>query len=81
MATYMINCGDYQDLSLIEIGNQKCTPLYSFGPFMRNEYIFHYVLSGKGYVSSQDKEQADTLSTPPPKILHIHYVTQICIQT
>lgn len=40
------NC---QDLILAEIGRQQCVPLYSFGPFMRNDYIFHYVISGKGY--------------------------------
>lgn len=57
MATFMVNCRDYQDLSLIEIGEQKCSPLYSFGPFVRNEYIFHYVLSGKGYVSCNDESR------------------------
>lgn len=54
MKTITINCMDYQDLSLIEIGQQKCNPLYSFGPFMRNEYIFHYILSGKGYFEILD---------------------------
>ncbi len=51
MSAYMFNFNEYQDLALVEIGRQKCTPLYSFGPFIRNEYIFHYVLSGKGYCS------------------------------
>lgn len=50
MACYVFNY-NLHDLSLIEIGKQKCTPLYSFGPFIRNEYIFHYVISGKGYCS------------------------------
>lgn len=48
MTAYYFNHNDCQDLSLVEIGKQKCTPLYSFGPFIRNEYIFHYVISGKG---------------------------------
>lgn len=51
MSAYIFNFNEYQDLALIEIGRQKCTPLYSFGPFIRNEYIFHYILSGKGYCS------------------------------
>lgn len=51
MECYIYNSNDYQDLSLLEIGDQQCTPLYSFGPYIRNEYIFHYVLSGKGYIS------------------------------
>lgn len=51
MPCYIFNYNDCHDLSLVEIGKQKCTPLYSFGPFIRNEYIFHYVISGKGYLS------------------------------
>lgn len=51
MESYIFNFSDYQDLNLLEIGDQQCTPLYSFGPYIRNEYIFHYVLSGKGYIS------------------------------
>lgn len=51
MSNYIFNFNECQDLILIEIGSQKCTPLYSFGPFIRNEYIFHYVVSGKGYFS------------------------------
>lgn len=50
MLSYVFNF-TLNDLTLTEIGNQKCTPLYSFGPFIRNEYIFHYVISGKGYCS------------------------------
>lgn len=46
MACYVFNF-NLHDLNLVEIGKQKCTPLYSFGPFIRNEYIFHYVISGK----------------------------------
>lgn len=61
MAVYQMNYMDYQDLSLIEIGDQKCGPLYSFGPFIRNEYIFHYVISGKGYVSCNDRSSAPSL--------------------
>ena len=50
MACYVFNF-NLHDLNLVEIGKQKCTPLYSFGPFIRNEYIFHYVISGKGFCS------------------------------
>lgn len=48
MESYIFNFNECQDLNLLEIGDQQCTPLYSFGPYIRNEYIFHYVLSGKG---------------------------------
>lgn len=52
MANYVFNFNECQDLTLVEIGSQKCDPLYSFGPFIRNEYIFHYIISGKGYVTN-----------------------------
>ena len=51
MESYIFNFNECQDLNLLEIGDQQCTPLYSFGPYIMNEYIFHYVLSGKGYIS------------------------------
>lgn len=65
MTAFIFNFNDFQDLSLVEIGKQKCSPLYSFGPFIRNEYIFHYVISGKGYLSYDHSH--DFASTPPLK--------------
>ena len=41
MVVYLFNFNTCQDLALLEIGDQQCSPLYSFGPYIRNEYIFH----------------------------------------
>lgn len=62
MTSYIFNLNECQDLALMEIGNQKCTPLYSFGPYLRNEYIFHYIISGKGYCSYDQNTTADSSS-------------------
>lgn len=63
MACYVFNF-NLHDLNLVEIGKQKCTPLYSFGPFIRNEYIFHYVISGKGYCSMGHDVQESSIQRP-----------------
>lgn len=63
MACYVFNF-NLHDLNLVEIGKQKCTPLYSFGPFIRNEYIFHYVISGKGFCSMGHDVQESSVQRP-----------------
>ena len=39
------------DLTLYQYGYEKCLPLHSYGPAVRNHYLFHYVISGKGILS------------------------------
>lgn len=36
------------DLFLCHSGIENCNPSYSFGPEVRNHYIIHYILDGKG---------------------------------
>ncbi len=64
MEVYLFNFNTCQDLALLEIGDQQCSPLYSFGPYIRNEYIFHYIVSGKGTVmlNSSGGESQNILS-------------------
>ena len=40
------------DLRLFQFGWEQCAPLHSFGPFVRNHYLFHYVISGRGFLES-----------------------------
>ena len=42
------------DLTLFQYGWEQCTPLHSYGPAKRNHYLFHYIFSGKGFLSSTD---------------------------
>lgn len=37
-----------QDLNPLIAGEQMCVPGHSFGPYVRNYTLLHYVLSGKG---------------------------------
>ena len=38
---------NFLDLRLYQYGWEQCAPLHSFGPFVRNHYLFHYILSGQ----------------------------------
>ncbi len=35
-------------LSVYNVGFQKCDPLYQWGPGVRDHYLIHYIISGKG---------------------------------
>lgn len=36
-------------LSVYNVGFQKCDPLYQWGPGIRDHYLIHYIISGRGY--------------------------------
>ena len=42
------------DITLFQYGWEQCAPMHSYGPAKRNHYLFHYIFSGKGYLSSND---------------------------
>ena len=44
------------DFRLFQCGWEQCAPLHSFGPFVRNHYLFHYVISGQGFLDSHVKK-------------------------
>lgn len=54
----------FMDLTLYQYGREKCSPLHSFGPFVRNHYLFHYIISGKGVLYANDAQQT-------PSVYHI----------
>jgi AraC-like DNA-binding protein len=43
---------NFLDLRLYQYGWEQCAPLHSFGPFVRNHYLFHYIISGKGFLNA-----------------------------
>lgn len=50
----LINCG-YNDVNPMTCGIQECTPAYSCGPAVREYFLLHYVISGKGKFVKSDK--------------------------
>lgn len=42
----------FVDLGLYQFGWEQCDPLHSYGPYARNHYLFHYVISGAGTLQS-----------------------------
>lgn len=43
-------------LSVYNVGYQRCNPLYQWGPGVRDHYLIHYVVSGKGRYQVGEKE-------------------------
>ena len=41
------------DLTLYQYGWEQCAPLYSYGPSVRNHYLFHFIISGRGQLRSE----------------------------
>lgn len=46
----------FVDLSLYQYGWEQCDPLHSYGPYIRNHYLFHYIISGSGKLLSTDSK-------------------------
>ena len=48
MQTCYFLSSDFLDLTLYQYGYEQCEPYHTFGPAMRNHYLIHCILSGKG---------------------------------
>lgn len=49
----------FLDINIYQYGYEKCDSLHSFGPSIRNHYLFHYIISGKGKLVSRDEDDLD----------------------
>ena len=50
---------NFLDFRLYQYGWEQCRPLHSFGPFVRNHYLFHYIISGHGTLDSTGPDGTD----------------------
>lgn len=50
---------NFLDLRLYQYGWEQCEPLHSYGPSVRNHYLFHYILSGRGSLLSAGEDSKD----------------------
>ena len=46
--SYKMPPSEMTALSVYNVGHQRCTPRYQWGPGVRNHYLIHYVVSGCG---------------------------------
>lgn len=55
-SSYKVSEKELVSLSVFNVGTQKCEPLFKWGPGVRDFYLIHYIISGKGtYVSGHNE--------------------------
>lgn len=53
--SYKVKEKEMVSLSVYNVGYQRCEPKYQWGPGVRDHYLIHYVVSGKGYYEINHK--------------------------
>ena len=56
--SYKIRKNELFSLSVCNVGHQKCSSRYQWGPGVRDHYLIHHIVSGKGYYHCNGKEFA-----------------------
>lgn len=51
---------NFLDLRIYQYGYEQCASLQSFGPFIRNHYLFHYIISGRGSLDATEEDGVTT---------------------
>ena len=46
--SYKVAEKEMVSLSVYNVGFQQCDPLYQWGPGVRDHYLIHYIVSGRG---------------------------------
>lgn len=60
--SYVFENANYVDLILYQFGCERCEPLHTFGPSVKNHYLFHYVLSGMGRLYPIDEAAGNSIT-------------------
>lgn len=45
----------FVDMNLYQFGWERCAPLHHYGPAIRNHFLFHYIISGKGQLDTNEQ--------------------------
>lgn len=53
--SYKVKEKEMVSLSVYNVGYQRCEPNYQWGPGVRDHYLIHYIVSGKGYYVTNHK--------------------------
>lgn len=57
------NNDNFIDLNIYQYGYEKCKNAHSFGPAVRQHFLFHFIVSGKGtLIIENSKKENDTLT-------------------
>ena len=67
---YIITSGDCELLNIDTIGYSKNTKVTKFGPAQRNQYILHFVISGKGYFNGNEVCEGEGFVITPTLLEH-----------
>ena len=54
--SYKVKEREMTSLSVYNVGFQQCEPLYQWGPGIRDHYLIHYVVSGRGFYQIDEKK-------------------------
>lgn len=71
---HLFNNLSYIDLYPIQFGKEACAPLHSFGPSLKEHYLFHYIVSGRGTFYNTEEETAHKLEAGQGFLIPPHLV-------
>lgn len=57
MKNYLFLSNEYFDITIYQYGYEQCVPDHTFGPGMRNHYLIHCILSGRGTYRTDYKDK------------------------
>ena len=58
---HVFNDANFIDVKIYQYGYEKCKPAHSFGPALRQHYLFHYIISGKGKLVLENSNNTNNM--------------------
>ncbi len=70
----ILDSGTLSEINVVQTGSHRCPPGHAFGPAVRDYYIIHHIISGKGYFEQDGKVYS--LKSGDCFFIGPHYVTK-----